>query len=82
MGNKLTQEDIAVMNSEELDGRYRSLISYVERERRRGKNHVELETEACYFYRELEWRQAVQKNHLAYLQNKLLNGEEVLYNSL
>ena len=80
MGNKVSQENIATMSSEELDGRLCSLVSYIERENKRGKKHLELETEACYFYRELEWRKTVRANHVTYLQNKLLNSEEVLYN--
>ena len=68
MSRKLTNDDISMMPNEELEGRHQSLVSYIERERRKGKNHVDLEVEACYFGRELEHRTIVRNNHRIYLQ--------------
>jgi hypothetical protein len=81
MSRKMTQEDIAAMPTDELESRHRSLVSYIERERRRGNSHSELETDACYFARELEWRALVKKNHEIYLQKMVSTGQPVYYNS-
>ena len=74
MSRKLTNEDIAMMPNEELEGRHQSLVSYIERERRKGKNHSDLEVEACYFGRELEHRAIVRENHRNYLQKMKEKG--------
>lgn len=74
MSRKLTNEDIAMMPNEELEGRHQSLVSYIERERRKGKNHLDLETEACYFAREIEHRTIVRENHRIYLQKMKEKG--------
>lgn len=79
MSRKITQEDISAMQTDELDSRFRSLVSYIERERRRGNSHVELETEACYFARELEWRTLVKKNHEVYLRRNMSTSQNVDY---
>jgi len=73
MSRKLTNDDIGMMPNEELENRHQSLVSYIERERRKGKNHPELEVEACYFAREIEWRAVVRKNHLAWLEKNRSN---------
>lgn len=79
MSRKITQDDISAMSNEELDARRRSLTSYIERERRRGNSHVELETEACYFAREIEWRLQVKKNHENYLRRMVSTGPQMDY---
>jgi len=76
---KMTHEDIAEMPTDELENRHRSLVSYIERERRRGTSHAELETDACYFARELEWRYNVKKNHEDYLRRMVSTGQPVYY---
>lgn len=77
MSRKLTNEDIAMMPNEELEGRHQSLVSYIERERRKGKNHQDLEVEACYFGRELEHRLIVRENHRNYLQKMKEKGVQI-----
>ena len=73
MSRKLTNDDIAVMPNEELDSRHQSLVSYIERERRKSKYHPDLEVEACYFAREIEHRAIVRKNHLAWIEKNRSN---------
>lgn len=76
MSRKLTNDDIALMPNEELEGRHQSLVSYIERERRKGKNHPDLEVEACYFGREVEHRKVVRANHLAWIAKKGVHPEQ------
>jgi hypothetical protein len=73
MSRKLTNDDIGMMPNEELENRHQSLVSYIERERRKNKPHPELEIEACYFAREIEHRAIVRKNHLAWLEKNRSN---------
>jgi hypothetical protein len=69
MNKVLTQDDIAYLSQGELENKYQGLVSYIERERRKGRNHADLEVDACYLYRELDHRAKVSKNHQKYLQN-------------
>lgn len=70
--NKIKLDDLLIMSQEELEQRYNTLDGYLKREHRRGRRHDDLEVEACYFSREIEWRSQVRQNHEKYLQN--LNG--------
>jgi hypothetical protein len=70
---KLTADDIGTMSNDELESRFQSLVSYIERERRKGKNHLELEIEACYFRREMQNRAVVRENHQIWLQKNHQN---------
>ena len=79
MSRKLNHDEVAVMPMEELDNRYRSLVSYIERERRRGNSHMELEIDACYLYRELDHRHTVQRNHVQYLKKVVSTFHESDY---
>lgn len=81
MNHKLNNEDIAIMPLEELESRYQSLVSYIERERRRKNLHTDLEVEACYLFREIEYRQVVKKNHVEYLKNFLSNFQDLDYDN-
>ena len=70
--NKIKLDDLLVMSQEELEQRYNTLDGYLKREWRRGRRHDDLEIEACYFSREIEWRTQVRQNHEKYLQK--MNG--------
>ena len=67
--NKIRLDDLLTMSQEELESRYHTLDGYLKREWRRGRRHNDLEVEACYFSREIEWRNLVKQNHEKYLQN-------------
>lgn len=71
LSNKICLDELLKMPQDELEHRYGVLDGYLRREQRRGRNHQDLEVEACYFARELEWRRQVQKNHEIYLQKNL-----------
>jgi hypothetical protein len=66
---KIGLDDLLTMSQDELEQRHNTLDGYIKREWRRGRRHEDLEIEACYFARELEWRRQVQTNHEKYLQN-------------
>jgi hypothetical protein len=68
MKKVLNTDDIAMLQDEELLQRHHSLVSYIERDRRRGNHHPDLEVDACYFARELEVREARRRNHAIYLE--------------
>lgn len=70
MNKAMSQDEIGRLPQEELENRYQGIVSYIERERRKGRNHVDLEVDACYLYRELDHRKVVSENHLKYLSNK------------
>jgi hypothetical protein len=70
MSKAMNQDEVGRLPQEELENRYQGLISYIERERRKGRNHADLEIDACYLYRELDHRCVVSENHRKYLQNK------------
>ena len=70
MTKLLNQDEIGKLSQEELEGRFQNLVSYIERERRKGRDHLDLEIDACYLYRELDHRRVVAENHQKYLQNK------------
>lgn len=71
LSNKICLDELLKMSQDELEHRYGVLDGYLRREQRRGRGHYDLEVEACYFARELEWRNVVQKNHEVYLQKNL-----------
>ena len=71
LSNKICLDELLKMSQDELEHRYGVLDGYLRREQRRGRVHYDLEVEACYFARELEWRNVVQKNHEVYLQKNL-----------
>lgn len=73
---KLTQDEIGKLPQQELEQRYRGLVSFIERERRKGRNHPELEVDACFFYRELEHRTILQQNHELFLQNRFPSAKK------
>ena len=64
----LSIDDIAIIPDEELLQKHNSLVSYIERDRRRGGSHPDLEVDACYFARELEIREARRRAHALYLE--------------
>jgi len=64
-----TSDEIAVMNDDELNRRFASLNGYIERERRRGNEHVDLETDYCFLFREVEIRNARREAHNAWVAN-------------
>lgn len=70
MNKVMNQDEVGRLPQEELENRYQGLVSYIERERRKGRNHTDLEVDACYLYRELDYRRVVSENHQKYLQNK------------
>ena len=56
LSNKICIDELLKMPQDELEHRYGILDGYLRREQRRGRVHYDLEVEACYFARELEWR--------------------------
>jgi hypothetical protein len=68
---KIGLDDLLTMPEEELVQRHNTLDGYLKREMRRGRRHEDLEIEACYFSRELEWRSLVRQNHEKYLQKNV-----------
>lgn len=67
--NRIDLDTLLTMPQEELEGRYSTIDNYLKRENRRGRRHEDLEVEACYFSREIEWRKQVRENHEKYLKN-------------
>ncbi len=65
---KINLDELLNMPQEELEQRYNTLEGYLKREGRRGRSHEDLEVEACYFKRELQWRSQVRENHKKYLE--------------
>jgi len=59
----MNTDDIAVMPDDELNRRISSLTGFIERERRRGTRHVDLEVEHSYLAREAEIRMKRKENH-------------------
>lgn len=80
--NKICLDELLVMPEEELLQRHNTLDGYLKRESRRGRRHEDLEIEACYFSREIEWRNKVRENHQKYLQNLQKNSQEDLFESV
>lgn len=68
MSNKVNYDDLLTMSQDELESRYNTLDGYLKRESRRGRRHEDFEVESCYFFREIEWRNLVKKNHEEYLK--------------
>ena len=68
MKKVLSIDDIALLPDDDLLQKHNSLVSYIERDRRRGNSHPDLEVDACYFARELEVREARRRNHAIYLE--------------
>ena len=66
--NRIGLDTLLSMSQEELESRYNTIDNYLKRENRRGRRHEDLEVEACYFSREIEWRQLVRSNHEKYLK--------------
>lgn len=66
--NRIGLDTLLTMSQEELEGRYNTIDNYLKREGRRGRRHEDLEVEACYFSREIEWRRTVRENHEKYLK--------------
>lgn len=66
--NRINLDILLTMPQDELEGRYNTIDSYLKREARRGRRHEDIEIEACYFSRELEWRKQVRENHEKYLK--------------
>lgn len=69
MSTKIGLDQLLTMPQEELENRFNTIDGYIKREWRKGRRHVDLEIEACYFSRELKWRDQVRANHEKYLQN-------------
>jgi len=70
----LSTDDIAVMPDDELNRRISSLNGFIERERRRGTRHTELEVEHSYLAREAEVRELRKINHEKWLR---ANGHRI-----
>jgi hypothetical protein len=70
MSKKFNPQELALAPLQELAAQHESLTSYIERERRKGRDHHELEIEACYLYREIEYRHQVTRAHEAWLATR------------
>lgn len=58
-----TSDELAIMTDDEINRRYASLNGYVDRERRRGNEHIELEKDICFLFREIEIRNQRAEAH-------------------
>ena len=74
--NLRATEEIVYISEREVSRRYESLVRLIEGRGFSRNKRFDLETEACYLYRELEYRQARKDAHSAYLKklNKQRTG--------
>lgn len=76
----ISTDDIAIMPDDELSRRLSSLTGYIERERRRGARHAELEIEHSYLAREAEIRVKRKEAHERWIKtNPYRTFDEEMY---
>ena len=67
--NLRASEEIVYLPEYEVSRRYESLVRLIEGRGFSKRKRQELETEACYLFRELEYRKARKVAHSMYLKN-------------
>jgi len=79
MTKKFNPQDLAIAPLYELTAQHESITSYIERERRKGRDHVDLEIEACYLYREIDYRHQVTQAHEKWLATNPVQSSDDSY---
>ena len=79
MSKKFHPSDLALAPLHELTAQQDSLTSYIERERRKGRDHLDLEVEACYLYREIDYRHQVSRAHESWLATNPIQSADDSY---
>jgi hypothetical protein len=75
------REYIAVMPEEEVRGKVNQLRGWIESDRRRGNDTLQLEVEYCYLADEMKIRDARKNAHDDYMRNNPQNFNEFYYDS-